>query len=56
MPLSSLIAFFQETPAPESGTQNMIRIAAGVLAVVLVVIIVMRRKSGAKKAKEDDEF
>jgi len=53
MPLTTLFAFLQDSPAPAGGSQNTIRIIAGVLAVVLVVIIVMRRRSGKKKEEED---
>lgn len=56
MALSTLIAFFQDAPvADTSGTQNTIKIIAGVLALILVVIIIMRRKGGSKK-KEEEEF
>jgi high-affinity Fe2+/Pb2+ permease len=56
MALLTLLALFQDAPAADTGggTQNMIRIGAGVLALVLVVIIIMRRK-GSKK-KEEEEF
>jgi hypothetical protein len=55
MSLSSLIALLQETPAADtSGTQNVIRVVAAVLALVLVAIIILRRRSGKKK--EEDEF
>jgi hypothetical protein len=54
MPLTNLLAFLQDVPAPASGTQGTVKIIAGVLAVVLVVIIVMRRRSGGKKKEEED--
>jgi len=54
MPLTSLLAFLQDAPAPGSGTQGTVKIVAGVLAVVLVIIIVMRRRSGGKKKEEED--
>jgi len=54
MALSGLIALLQETPpADTSGTQNVIRIVSGLLALVLVGIIIMRRKSSKK---DEDEF
>ena len=42
---------FQETPDTGADNTNMIRIIAGVLAIVCVVVIVMRRK---KKASKED--
>lgn len=54
MALSTLIALLQEAPASgTTGTQNTIRIIAGVLALVLVGIIIMRRKGGKKKDEEE---
>ncbi len=55
MILSLLISLFQETPAPEGNGQNMVRIGAGVLAVLLVAVVILRRKRTAKK-EDDDEF
>jgi len=56
MAFSTLLALLQDAPAPDtSGTQNIIRIVAGVLALVLVVIIIMRRRGGKKK-DQDEEF
>ena len=43
----------QETP-PETGNAYIVRIVAGVLALILVVIVIMRRKRSTKK--EEDEF
>jgi hypothetical protein len=54
MALSTLIAFFQDAAPPSGGSANMIRIGAGVIALVLVALIIMRRKSSSKK--EEDEF
>ncbi len=41
----------ETTEAPAADNTNMIRIVAGVLALVCVVVIVMRRK---KKASKED--
>ena len=54
MPLTTLLAFLQDAPAPGSGAQGTVKIVAGVLAVVLVIIIIMRRRSGGKKKEEED--
>jgi hypothetical protein len=54
MPLTTLLAFLQDAPAPASGGAGTVRIIAGVLAVVLVVIIILRRRSGGKKKEEED--
>ena len=54
MPLTNLLAFLQDVPAPTSGTQGTIKIIAGVLAVVLVIIIIMRRRGAGKKKEEED--
>jgi hypothetical protein len=53
MPLTTLLAFLQDAPAPASGAQT-VKIVAGVLAVVLVIIIIMRRRAGGKKKEEED--
>jgi hypothetical protein len=53
MPLTTLLAFLQDAPAPASGA-NTVRIISAVLAVVLVIIIIMRRRSGGKKKEEED--
>lgn len=54
MALSTLFAFLQDTPpADTGGTQNTVRIVAGLLALALVVIIIMRRKGGKKKDEEE---
>ena len=55
MPLSTLIALFQDAPAPASGTQTTVKIVSGVLAVVLIIIIILRRRGGKGK-KEEEEF
>ncbi len=54
MPLTTLLAFLQDAPAPGSGAQGTVKIVAGVLAVVLVIIIVMRRRGAGKKKEEED--
>jgi hypothetical protein len=51
---SLLALLFQETQ-PAGGGQNMIRIGAGVLAVILVAVVILRRKRSSKK-DEDEEF
>jgi len=53
MLLTPFIALFQDAPASD-GTQNMVKIVAGVLALVLVVVIIMRRKSKGKKDEEEE--
>ena len=53
MALSTLIALLQDSAPAAPGNTSMVRIIAGVLAVVLVIIIVLRRK-GTKKKDEDD--
>jgi LPXTG-motif cell wall-anchored protein len=54
--VSPLLSVFllQETPT-QTGNANIIRIVAGVLALILVVIVIVRRKRTAKK-EEEDEF
>jgi len=56
MTVSPLLSVFllQETP-PQTGNANMIRIVAGVLALILVGIVIVRRKRAVKK-EEDDDF
>ena len=49
------IALFQDAAqAPSSSAQSMVKIVAGVLALVLVVVIIMRRKSKGKKDEEEE--
>jgi hypothetical protein len=55
MTLSSAALLFQDTPAPAGNGQLIVRIGAGVLALILVAIVIVRRKRSAKK-EEDDEF
>jgi high-affinity Fe2+/Pb2+ permease len=51
--LLGLGLLLQETPTA-SGNASMVRIIAGVLALILVVIVIVRRKRAVKK--EEDEF
>jgi LPXTG-motif cell wall-anchored protein len=53
MTVSALGSLLQET-TPTTGNAYMVRIIAGVLALILVAIVIMRRKRAAKK--EEDEF
>jgi hypothetical protein len=57
MLLTRFIALLQDAPTPPaSSAQSMVRIVAGVLALVLVIVIIMRRKSKGKKDEEEEEF
>jgi uncharacterized membrane protein SirB2 len=55
MLLTRFIALFQDAAQPpaNAAAQSMVRIIAGVLALVLVAIIIMRRKSKGKKDEEE---
>lgn len=53
MSLTPFIALFQDA-APANDAQSMVKIVAGVLALILVVIIIMRRKGKGKKDDEDE--
>ncbi len=55
MLLTRFIALFQDAAQPpSSAAQSMVRIIAGVLALVLVGVIIMRRKCKGKKDEEEE--
>jgi hypothetical protein len=54
MPLASLAAFLQSTPPPVSSTpRDIVRVVAGIAALVMVCIILFRRKTAKKDDEED---
>ncbi len=55
MLLTPFMALLQDAAPAAADNTGMVKIIAGVLALVLVGIIIMRRKSSSKKG-DDEEF
>ena len=47
------LALLQQDPAPDDGSTTMVRVIAGIGALVLIAIVILRRKS---KRKAEDDF